>query len=519
MDWALDDGAFREWIARPAGGIWGEADAARERGALTLWIGADSVSRLARWIASERPAADTALGIRLDAALGRVSILTIDAATCAPLLSADADAIELGILSANLARLAPEGRVLSRRASTDPRVMAPEAAWESFATVSGPRRVPMLDLRAEYRSQAAALDHALLATAAEAHYILGPAVERFESELAAWLGARHAIGVSSGTEALVLSLRALALSRFGKERFEPGDRIATTPFTFVATGDAILRAGATPLFIDVDPVTLNMDVDALERALAAEGDRVVGIVPVHLFGLPCRMDRILEIARSRKLFVLEDVAQSFGAASQGKKTGTLGESGSFSFFPSKNLGGFGDAGAVATNDDALAEAVRMLLKHGGRDKNRFEVLGYNARLDSLQAAVLREKLPRTEANNARRRAVARRYLEGLEGLGDLRLPAAHDAGSDSVFHQFTLRTARREGLQAHLEKRGIACMRYYPYALHRMPLFDGRCRVAGGAGLPNAEAAAETCLSLPIGPAMTDAQADAVIDAVRAFFA
>lgn len=507
MDWALDDGAFKEWILKEPAGIWKDADAARKRGDLRFWVAVDAVPRLLRWSESASRSIPWA----------EVGILTVDAATMSAALGGDPAVLELTVLNAAFSRIAPDGLVITRAAAGG-RYRDPESAWKPAQAGTTVAKVPMLDLRAEYRSQAAELDALLLTAAADAQYISGPQVGRFEKELAAWMGARHAIGVSSGTEALVLALRALALKRFGKERFDAGDKIITTPFTFVATGDAILRSGATPVFVDIDPDTLNLDVTAMERYLAADGAGVVGIVPVHLFGLPCRMGPILAAAKARGLFVVEDVAQSFGASFQGRKTAAVGDIGTLSFFPSKNLGGFGDAGAVITDDDALAEAVRMLVKHGGADKHRFEVLGYNARLDTLQAAVLSAKLPRVEANNAKRKSVARRYLDGLAGIPGLRLPPAEDQGEASVFHQFTLRTPRREGLQKHLEAKGISCMRYYPYALHRMPLFQGRMIVAGGAGLPVAEEASEHVLSLPIGPAMTDAQVAAVVAAVRGCF-
>jgi|GEM_PF-4607 len=541
MDWALDAGAFREWILRdesvPAWPAWEKAEALRSRGRLRFWVAAGSVAPLQAWMSGLAGSAGVTSEVRsrCDRAWEEVRVHSVDARSVAEALAGGTQDLEARIAFANFRRIAPQGIWVSRNASPIPAAAGaaegrtPEQALEAFdreAASGSSARIPMLDLQAEYRDLLPEIDRALLQTAAEAQYVLGPFVTRFEQALGAYLGAKHAIGVSSGTESLVLSLRALALTRYGKERFDPSDRILTTPFTFVATGDAILRSGATPVFVDIDPVTLNPDVASMRRYLdATQGrGRAVGIIPVHLFGLSCPMDGIAALARERGLFVLEDVAQAFGADWQGRKLGTLGDLGSFSFFPSKNLGGFGDAGAVTTDDDELAAAVRQLLKHGGKEKNRFEILGYNARLDSLQAAVLLAKLPQVERNNGLRMGIAARYLEGLSGIPDLILPAATGpGGSRSVFHQFTLRTSRRATLQAHLEARGISSMLYYPYPLHRMPLFQGRQVIVGpdgqsGSGLPQADLAADQVLSLPMGPAMTAQQVDAVIAAVRGFF-
>lgn len=557
MDWALDEGVFREWIlgggSAPAGPVWEKAEALRARGRLRFWVAAGSVAPLQEWMSGLSGSGVTpAVRSRRDRAWESVRVFTVDAQSVAEALAGGSRDLGARIAIANFHRIAPQGVFVSRSASLvsplggkpaegKPPARTPEAALEAFDREADPiapivpigkgpgPRIPMLDLQAEYRELHPEIDRALLQGAAEAQYVLGPFVTRFEQALGAYLGTKHAIGVSSGTESLVLALRALALTRFGKERFDASDRILTTPFTFVATGDAILRSGATPVFVDIDPATMNMDVAALRRYLDAtqaggpQGGRTVGIIPVHLFGQSCPMDDILSLARERGLFVLEDVAQAFGADWRGRKLGTLGDLGSFSFFPSKNLGGFGDAGAVTTDDGDLAMAVRQLLKHGSREKNRFDILGYNARLDSLQAGVLLAKLPRVDANNRLRMDIAGRYLEGLRGIPDLILPRASGAaGSLSVFHQFTLRTSRRADLQAHLEACGISTMLYYPYPLHRMPLFQGRQVVAAagdaGTGLPQAELAADQVLSLPMGPSMEAPRVDAVIAAVRGFF-
>jgi len=381
--------------------------------------------------------------------------------------------------------------------------------------------VPMLDLAREYRHMQADVDAAIRRCLEHQKWIFGPEVGALERAAADHLGSPHAVGVSSGTEALVLALRALAISRRGTEYWNREDLVLTTPFTFTATGDAILRAGATPLFVDVDPVSFNLDPALVAECLASPlGKRVVGLIPVHLYGRPCRMDALLDLAREHGLFVVEDVAQAFGGRWGDRALGALGDAGAFSFFPSKNLGGFGDGGLVATGDAALADLVRVLLKHGGRDKYNVEHVGYNARLDTLQAAVVLAKLGHLDDFNRRRRAVAERYSRGLAGIDGLAVPepgsapGAENAGH--VFHQYTLRTGRRDALQAHLKEHGVATMVYYPVPLHRMRVFEGRCEVFGRPA--HAERAVEQVLSLPIEPLLTDGEIAQVIGAVRGFF-
>ncbi|MGD0232160.1 MAG: DegT/DnrJ/EryC1/StrS family aminotransferase, partial [Syntrophorhabdales bacterium] len=229
-------------------------------------------------------------------------------------------------------------------------------------------KVPVLDLVRQYRHMEADIRAAIENCLKHQKWILGPEVAELEKTLAQYLGVSHCIGVSSGTDALVLSLRAMAIKLKGKEYFDREDEIITTSFTFTATGDAILRSGATPVFVDIDPLTFNLNPDRINDYMARNGKRVVGIVPVHLYGRPCEMDAIMQIAASYGLFVIEDAAQAFGATLRGRSIGSLGDVGAFSFFPSKNLGGFGDGGMVSTNDDATAALVRMLSKHGGKDK-------------------------------------------------------------------------------------------------------------------------------------------------------
>lgn len=371
------------------------------------------------------------------------------------------------------------------------------------------KQIPMLDLNAEYAHMKTDIDAALQRCLSHQKWILGPEVGELEQKIAAYLGSAHCIGCSSGTEALVLSLRALAIRRTGKEYFTRDDEILTTPFTFTATGDAILRAGATPVFVDIDPRTYNLDA-AKVREYLRTGTKVVGIMPVHLYGQSCDMDAVLDLARERNLFVVEDVAQAFGGMWRGRKLGSLGTLGAFSFFPSKNLGCFGDGGMVSTGDPVLADLVRMLLKHGGKDKYNVDHIGYNARLDTLQAAVLLAKLKHIDDFNDRRRKIAAAYTAALKDLKGITVPAEPYAHAHHVYHQYTIAVENRDGLQARLGKEGVASMVYYPFPLHRMKVFgEGRSRNAGS--LAVAEKAAGRVLSLPIEPLQAGEQTEFVI--------
>jgi len=373
--------------------------------------------------------------------------------------------------------------------------------------------IPMLDLKREYEYLKPAIDAAIQRCLEHQRWIWGPEVAEFEQKVAAYLETKHAIGVSSGTDALVLALRALAIKYKGKEFFDPEDEIITTPFTFTATGMAILRAGATPVFVDVDPHTFNIDPEGIRAYLQERGERVVGMLPVHLYGQAADMDAIMELARAYDLFVLEDVAQAFGGAWKEQKLGSIGTAGAFSFFPSKNLGAFGDGGMVVTQDDELADLVRKLSRQGGRDKYNAEHVGYNARLDTLQAAILLAKLDHLDEFNERRRTVAATYTAGLSGLDHL-IPPQEAPGAHHVYHQYTVWVKRdREGLQAHLSAQGIASMIYYPVPLHRMQAFQGRSILAGS--LSVAEEAARSVLSLPIGPLQEEAVTFKVLNAVQ----
>ncbi|MCA9052410.1 MAG: DegT/DnrJ/EryC1/StrS family aminotransferase, partial [Planctomycetaceae bacterium] len=272
--------------------------------------------------------------------------------------------------------------------------------------------IPLCDLKAQYESLKGEIDAAMIAVAASGHYILGENVRQLESEIADYLGCEHAVGVANGTDALHLALRALGIG--------PGDEVITTPFTFVATTEAIGILGATPVFVDIDPNTYNLDVSQIEQAITP---RTKAILPVHLYGQPCEMGPLLQLAEDRNLYVVEDCAQAIGAEYEGRKVGTLGHFGCYSFFPSKNLGCFGDGGLVVTNDRQLFEKVEILRRHGGRVKYHHEVLGLNSRLDELQAAILRIKLRHLDDWSNARRSVAYRYNDGFTDLTNFKCPA------------------------------------------------------------------------------------------------
>lgn len=359
--------------------------------------------------------------------------------------------------------------------------------------------VPMVDLAPELPLIEAALEAGFRETLRSGRYILGPNVEAFEREAASYLGVKHALGVANGTDALHLAVAALGIGR--------GDEVITPAFTFIATGEAIAYTGATPVFVDVDPRTFNVDPAAVAAAI---GPRTKAILPVHLFGQAADMDALGALAARHGLALVEDCAQAFGADWRGRKCGALGTLGCHSFYPSKNLGCFGDGGMVTTDDDALAARVRVLRNHGSRETYRHEVIGYNSRLDELQAVVLRAKLPLLDRFNGSRQAHARRYTAALAGLA-LATPAEHGDGRH-IYHQYTLRLAGRDALKSALAAAGIASAIYYPIPLHRQQAFAELPAVE----LPVAERLAREVLSLPMYPGLRDDQVDRIVQAVAA---
>lgn len=349
-------------------------------------------------------------------------------------------------------------------------------------------KVPILDLQPQIEAHWDAFNAAFQRVLRSGRFILGPEEQAFEKEAADYLGAKHAIGLNSGTDALVIALRALGIG--------PGDEVITTPFTFFATAEAISHVGATPVFVDIEEASFNLDLALVERAITR---RTKAIIPVHLFGRPCDMDWLIELAGTHGLKVVEDCAQSFGATWKEQKVGTLGAFGCFSFFPTKNLSTFGDGGMLTTDDDSLAANARMLRAHGSRKKYFNETVGYNSRLDELQAAMLRVKLPHIDHWNAQRREVAARYHEALANQAGLVLPEIVDG---HVFHQFTIRMkeGRRDQVQAALAEAGVQTMVYYPVPVHRLKLYqESHASIV----CPVAEQAAKEVLSLPIWPELT----------------
>lgn len=365
--------------------------------------------------------------------------------------------------------------------------------------------IPQADPRAAYRAHRTAIDAAIARVLDSGHYVLGAEVRDFERDFAAYIGVRHAIGVASGTEALVLALEALQLT--------PGTYVATVSHTAVATVAAIELAGLKPLLIDIDPATYTLDPAALARALAHPPGPVGAVIPVHLYGLPADMAAILDLGRQYGFRIVEDCAQSHGALLAGKRAGSYGDLAAFSFYPTKNLGALGDGGAVATNDDACAARLRELREYGWRERYVSHAIGMNSRLDEIQAAILRPKLRRLDADNARRQAIAGLYDERLRGLG-LGLPARR-TGATHVFHQYVIRGARRDALRAGLAERGIGSNIHYPLPVHLQPGYRDRVAVGPGA-LAETERAAREVLSLPMFPELDHAQAARVAAALRA---
>jgi dTDP-4-amino-4,6-dideoxygalactose transaminase len=353
-------------------------------------------------------------------------------------------------------------------------------------TATGTPRIPILDLKPEIDELRPEIMAAIGRVLDRTDFIMGEDVHLFEQEVAAYLGVKHAIGLNSGTDALVIALRALGIG--------PGDEVITTPFTFFATAESISMVGGKPMFVDIDPATFNLNPDLIEAAIT---ERTRAIMPVHLYGNPVDMTRVMEIARKHNLKVVEDCAQSFGARWCGQQTGTFGDFGAYSFFPSKNLGAYGDGGLLATNDDALADTARMLRVHGSRKKYHNETVGYNSRLDTIQAAILRVKLPHIEKWNAHRREMARQYNEGLNGIEGVTTPELTDG---HVFHQYTIRiqSGRRNDVQQKLFAQGIGTMIYYPIPQDELPIYGGQYPRYEYSNLTAKEA-----LSLPIGSFMS----------------
>jgi dTDP-4-amino-4,6-dideoxygalactose transaminase len=367
--------------------------------------------------------------------------------------------------------------------------------------------VPQADPGAGYHAHKAEIDAAALRALGSGWYILGAEGAAFEKEFAAWQGAARAVGCANGTDALMLTLRGMGIGA--------GCTVVTVSHTAVATVAAIEMVGATPLLVDIDPDTFTMDPDELVAVLNDPPPGlppIRAIIPVHLYGHPADMRALRAVAERHGLALLEDAAQAHGAAQQEHRCGALGTAAAWSFYPGKNLGALGDGGAITTNDESLALRLRALRNYGSRQRYVHEVAGVNSRLDELQAAVLRAKLPRLDEWNASRRSMARRYADGLCGL-DLALPQQRD-DTTHAWHLYVVESDERDGLRERLARRGIECHVHYPTAPHHQGAY--RDTALGRCVLPVSERLAATALSLPLSPTMTADQVDRVIDAVRA---
>lgn len=363
--------------------------------------------------------------------------------------------------------------------------------------------IPMVDLTAQYPVIREEIERELLKVLDGAQFILGPNVQAFEQETAEYLGVKHAVACASGTDALHLALRAAGIG--------PGDEVITSAFTFIATAEAIRYVGASPVFVDIEPDTMNLDPEQVRQAIT---DRSRAIMPVHLFGHPADIKPLQQMACDNGLLLIEDCAQSFGATVDGVQTGAFGIAGCHSFFPSKNLGCYGDGGLVSTNSDAIAEELKVYRNHGSRERYYHHVIGYNSRLDEMQAVILRAKLKHIDSFNAGRQRAAHAYSEALGELPGVIVPGERP-GMQHVYHQYTLLSDRRDAILAALREKQIGCAVYYPVPLHQQEVFKEDCK---GLTLPVTEDIARRCMSLPMFPELSDAQIDRVVQTVRSVF-
>jgi dTDP-4-amino-4,6-dideoxygalactose transaminase len=371
-------------------------------------------------------------------------------------------------------------------------------------------KIPLLNLPAQYKELSDEIDAAIKEVMLSGTYIMGPQVKQFENSMASYLEVKHAVAVASGSDALLLSLHASGIGA--------GDKVIVPAFTFFATAGAVSRLGAVPLFADVDPITFNINTDHVEKLLENH-DGIKAVIPVHVFGLPCEMTRIMELAGEYHIKVIEDACQAIDATLYYDglmiKAGTLGNAGCFSFFPSKNLGCFGDGGMVVTNDDELAEKIRILRVHGSCPKYYHRVVGFNSRLDSIQAAVLNVKLKYLSEWTQKRQAVALAYNRQFikHSLNDIVLPEIIDG---HVVHQYTIQANNRDELSVYLNERGIGTAIYYPLPLHLQECFYNLGYIKGD--LPIVESICDRVLSLPIDPELRDEEIEYVVETISDFY-
>lgn len=356
----------------------------------------------------------------------------------------------------------------------------------------------MVDLKIQYNNLKQEMDSKIIEALGNTQFILGPNVHAFEKEAAEHLGVKHALSCASGTDALHLALLAAGISE--------GDEVITTSFTFIATAEAIKYVGATPVYVDIKADTLNIDANLIEAAIT---EKTRAIIPVHIFGQPADMPKIMAIAKKHNLLVIEDCAQSYGAKIADQATGGIGLVGCHSFFPSKNLGCYGDGGMVTTNDDAIAEQIRIYRNHGSSERYHHDVIGYNSRLDELQAVILRIKLAHIDEYNKERRRVAHSYSKQLKDV----VTVPHEDGIGThVYHQYTVLTDKRAQIMPALSAKEIGNAIYYPIPLHQQKAFEKEC---AGVSLPVTEDTIKHCMSLPIFPEMTEDQIKLVCDTIK----
>jgi dTDP-4-amino-4,6-dideoxygalactose transaminase len=358
--------------------------------------------------------------------------------------------------------------------------------------------IPMVDLKGQYKTLQKEIEAGFQQTMENTSFILGPNVNEFEKEAARYLGVKHALTCASGTDALHLGLIAAGIKE--------GDEVITTSFTFIATAEAICYVGATPVFVDIKPDTFNIDVEQIEKAITP---KTRAILPVHLFGQPADMNAIKAIAEKHNLIVVEDCAQSFGADIDGVMTGGIGLVGCHSFFPSKNLGCYGDGGMVTTNDDTIAEQIKILRNHGSSIRYHHDIIGYNSRLDELQAVVLRAKIKHIAEYNTQRRRVAHKYSELL---ADVVTPPFEDNIGTHVYHQYTILTDKRDAIMQKLSDENIGCAIYYPIPLHQQKAFSDSCK---NVALPVTENTVRHCMSLPVYPELEDKTIEHIVDVIK----
>lgn len=360
----------------------------------------------------------------------------------------------------------------------------------------------MVDLRRQYQNLKSEFNEAVLKVMESAQFINGPDVKELANEIADYLNVKHAIPCASGTDALQLALMALDIG--------PEDEVITTPFTFVATAETIALLGAKPVYVDIDEKTYNIDPSRIEAAIT---EQTRAIIPVHLYGQPADMDSIMEIAENHQVPVIEDAAQAVGARYKGKPVCSIGEIGCISFFPSKNLGAYGDAGMVVTKNDILAEKLKMIANHGSKERYHHEILGVNSRLDTVQAAILRIKLKHLDEWNRKRRDIAEYYNHGLQNT-DVITPFAAEY-AEHIYHQYTIQSGKRDDLQKYFQEKGIPNAIHYPIPLHLQTAFKQHQKAEGK--FPNSEYIAKRVISLPMHPDLTQEEQDYIINSIQEF--